>query len=80
MIVKGDKKVIRGWVAYDWANSVYNLVISSAIFPLFYDGVTRSHYAKQIGVAPEEAKNIEQVFVKFFGFELSSSVLFSLVL
>lgn len=80
MIVKGDKKIIRGWVAYDWANSVYNLVISSAIFPLFYDGVTRSHYAEKIGVAPEEAKNIEQVLVNFFGFELSSSVLFSFIL
>ncbi len=80
MKVKGDKKIIRGWVAYDWANSVYNLVISSAIFPLFYDSVTRQHYAKQIGVASEDAKNIEQVLVKFFGFELSSSVLFSFIL
>lgn len=80
MIVKGDKKIIRGWVAYDWANSVYNLVISSAIFPLFYDAVTRKNYAEQIGVAPEDAKNIEQVMVKFFGFELSSSVLFSFIL
>ena len=37
MIQKGDKKIIRGWIAYDWANSVYNLVVSSAIFPIFYD-------------------------------------------
>lgn len=80
MIVKGDKKIIRGWVAYDWANSVYNLVISSSIFPLFYDAVTRKHYAEQIGVAPENAKDIEQVLVNFFGFELSSSVLFSFIL
>ena len=29
---------------YDWANSVYNLVISSAIFPIFYDNVTRKKY------------------------------------
>jgi UMF1 family MFS transporter len=80
VIVKGDKKIIRGWVAYDWANSVYNLVISSAIFPLFYDAVTRKNYAEKIGVAPEEAKNIQQVLVNFFGFELSSSVLFSFIL
>lgn len=80
MIVKGDKKIIRGWVTYDWANSVYNLVISSAIFPLFYDAVTRNNYAKQIGVAPEDAGKITQVFVKFFGIELSSSVLFSFIL
>ena len=33
---KGDKKVIKAWVMYDWANSVYPLVITTAIFPLFY--------------------------------------------
>ncbi len=36
---KGDKKVIKGWVMYDWANSVYPLVITTAIFPLFYSAV-----------------------------------------
>ena len=39
-IEKGDKKTIRGWMSYDWANSVYSLVISSAIFPIFYEGIT----------------------------------------
>ncbi len=34
--VKGDKKVLKAWAFYDWANSVYSLVISSSIFPLFY--------------------------------------------
>ena len=34
---KGDKKVIKAWVMYDWANSVYPLVITTTIFPLFYD-------------------------------------------
>ena len=34
---RGDKKVIKAWVMYDWANSVYPLVITTAIFPLFYD-------------------------------------------
>lgn len=78
---KGDKKIIRGWVFYDWANSVYNLVISSAIFPIFYDNVTRNRYAASIGVTDEGAiKKLEQVYVKFFGIELSSSVLFSFVL
>lgn len=40
MIQKGDPKVIRAWTFYDWANSVYPLVISSAIFPIFYEAVT----------------------------------------
>ena len=39
-IEKGNKKTIRSWMMYDWANSVYNLVISSAIFPIFYEGIT----------------------------------------
>jgi UMF1 family MFS transporter len=33
-------KVIRGWTMYDWANSVYNLVITSTIFPAYYAAVT----------------------------------------
>ena len=34
------KKVINGWAMYDWANSVYNLVITSTIFPAYYEAVT----------------------------------------
>lgn len=37
---KGSKKLIRAWAFYDWANSVYSLVISSAIFPIFYGALT----------------------------------------
>ena len=33
---KGDKKLLNAWAFYDWANSVYTLVIVSSIFPLFY--------------------------------------------
>ena len=33
---KGSKKLLNAWAFYDWANSVYVLVITSAIFPLFY--------------------------------------------
>ncbi len=35
-----SKKVINGWAMYDWANSVYNLVITSTIFPAYYEAVT----------------------------------------
>lgn len=41
LIPKNDKKIIRAWVMYDWANSVYILVITSAIFPAYYNTVTR---------------------------------------
>ncbi|MBQ0118080.1 MAG: MFS transporter [Flavobacterium sp.] len=33
---KGSKKLLNAWAFYDWSNSVYSLVISSAIFPLFF--------------------------------------------
>ena len=33
---KGDKKLLRAWASYDCANSVYFLVITSTIFPLYY--------------------------------------------
>ena len=33
---KGDKKLLDAWVIYDWANSAYPLVISSAVFPIYY--------------------------------------------
>jgi len=35
-----SKKVINGWAMYDWANSVYNLVITTTFFPIYYLGVT----------------------------------------
>src|SRR5690606_15799616 len=36
------RKVINGWCMYDWANSAYNLVITSTIFPAYYEAVTRN--------------------------------------
>ena len=35
-LLKGDKKVLNAWAFYDWANSVYPLVISSSVFPIYY--------------------------------------------
>ena len=34
--IKGDSKVLNAWAFYDWANSVYPLVISSSVFPIYY--------------------------------------------
>jgi MFS transporter, UMF1 family len=61
-ILKGDKKVIRGWVMYDWANSVYQLTISSTIFPIYYNTVTRHG---------------NDFTVSFFGAHLTNTVLYS---
>jgi UMF1 family MFS transporter len=35
-----SKKVINGWAMYDWANSVYNLVITTTFFPVYYTTIT----------------------------------------
>jgi len=43
MIKKGDKKIINGWAFYDWANSVYPLVITSSLFPIYYNYHTKNH-------------------------------------
>lgn len=40
MDIKGNKKIINAWTFYDWANSAYPLVITTAIFPIFYVTVT----------------------------------------
>jgi MFS transporter, UMF1 family len=34
------KKVVNAWAMYDWANSVYNLVITTTFFPAYYAAVT----------------------------------------
>lgn len=41
MLKKGSKKLINAWSFYDWANSVYSLVISTAVFPLYYSAITK---------------------------------------
>ncbi len=60
---KGDKKLLNAWAFYDWANSVYSLVISSAVFPIFYEALfsKSSHY------------------ITVFGFSLKNSALISFV-
>ncbi len=86
---KGNKKIIRGWVMYDWANSVYNLVISSAIFPIFYDTVTTKLYkAERDGISYYATDQVnlatvaehETVTVDIFGWQVSNSALMSFVL
>jgi len=39
-ILKNDKRTINGWALFDWANSAYALVISTAIFPVYFTEVT----------------------------------------
>ncbi|WP_340076530.1 MFS transporter [Leptobacterium sp. I13] len=47
---KGSKKLLNAWAFYDWANSVYSLVIASAIFPLFYGALFREANIEKIEI------------------------------
>ena len=61
---KGSSKLLNAWAFYDWANSVYTLVISSTIFPIYYGALFR-------------AKGIEEV--ELFGVLIRSEALISYV-
>jgi len=77
-MIKGDKKIIKGWVFYDWANSAYNLVITAAIFPIFYENVTQDHYLKKIG--QEVLNDHQRVMIDFLGLQISNATLYSYIL
>jgi len=59
--IKNNEKVIRSWAMFDWANSAYNLVITSTIFPAYYTIITTT---KQNGDK-----------VSFFGFKFVNTAL-----
>ncbi|WP_299528746.1 MFS transporter [Ulvibacterium sp.] len=48
--IKGDRKLLNAWAFYDWANSVYSLVIASAIFPIFYGALFRVAEVERVSV------------------------------
>lgn len=64
ILEKGNKKLLNAWAFYDWANSVYSLVIASAIFPIYYGALF-------------EAKNITHIEV--FGASIKNTALISFV-
>jgi len=67
-----DKKVISAWTMYDWANSVYPLVITSAIFPIFYESQTG--WIEKI-VAGKVIKTVDVLGHNFVNTELYSYVI-----
>lgn len=67
---KGSKKLLNAWAFYDWANSVYPLVISSAIFPLFYGALT---------IVKDENGTIINDTVRFLNTDLNNDTLIAFV-
>lgn len=60
-----NPRTVRAWYMFDWANSVYSLIIITAIFPIYYKEVAVSSGTDQ---------------VNFLGFTLQNSVLYSYAL
>ncbi len=59
---KGDQKVLKAWAFYDWANSVYPLVISTAIFPIFYGSLfIESDYIEFLGINYKNTALIQHI-------------------
>jgi MFS transporter, UMF1 family len=63
-----SKKVINGWTMYDWANSVYSLVITSTIFPAYYEAVANDKTAGDV------------TYVTFLGREFVNTSLYNYAL
>lgn len=62
--MKGNKKLLNAWAFYDWATSVYNLTISSAVFPIYYGALFRMANVETVevfGIAIERAPLIGYV-------------------
>ncbi len=63
MLEKNNKKLINAWASFDWANSVYNLIVTTAIFPIYYLTTTQDVYGGEM--------------VQFFNLTIKNSVLYS---
>ena len=83
LIPKDNPQIIKAWTFYDWANSVFPLVITSAIFPNFYDYVTTHSNKLFIGntvtFLGKEFEN-QNIYTFIYAFALSVVVLITPVL
>ncbi|MBG6129550.1 UMF1 family MFS transporter [Aquimarina sp. EL_43] len=70
LLPKGHKKLLNAWAFYDWANSVYNLTISSAVFPIFWGALT---------IVRNDQGEIVNDTVRFLGYDFNNDSLISYV-
>ena len=57
MAILNNKRTVRAWAMYDWANSAYNLVITSTIFPAYYVAVTSAGGTDKVNFFGKEFVN-----------------------
>ena len=66
---KGHPKLLNAWAFYDWANSVYSLVIASAVFPIFYEMIFKESGRNYVTVFGMQCKDTAMIsFVTAFAF------------
>ena len=62
-------KILRAWAFYDWANSVYPLVISTAVFPIYYGTLfIDSEFVEIFGISYKNTALIQHVTTLVFLF------------
>ncbi len=62
-------KILRAWAFYDWANSVYPLVISTAVFPIYYGTLfIDSEFVEIFGINYKNTALIQHVTTLVFLF------------
>ncbi len=59
------KKVVNAWAMYDWANSAYNLVITSTIFPAYFEAIA------------VDDRSVSKTAVTFLGRTFQNSALYN---
>ncbi len=59
------KKVVNGWAMYDWASSAYSLVITSTIFPTYFEAIA------------VDDPSVSKTTVTFLGRQFENSALYN---
>ncbi len=62
-MIPDQPKTINAWCSYDWANSVYNLIVTTAIFPIYYTAATRDAFGGDV--------------IHFFGWAVDNTVIYT---
>lgn len=66
---KGHPKLLNAWAFYDWANSVYSLVIASAVFPIYYENLFKNNHRDTVSFCGTDVKATAMIsFVTAFAF------------
>ncbi len=60
---KNNKRIINAWASYDWSNSVYNLIVTTAIFPIYYSAATKEAFGGEM--------------ISFFGLTIKNTILYT---